>query len=153
MEHDRIHTGIYRHYKGGVYEVQSVTKHSETLEPLVIYRSMSDPEAIWARPVHMWNEAIIVDGESQPRFAFIAGDEVNMDRLPLFSVIEDIADAMQTRTDEMYAYFHLPDGEVIYIHADGMRNAEDCEAVDVSVLPAWIQEERNKALHFFEHED
>lgn len=85
MKKDDIHLGIYRHYKGGVYEAQSIAKHSETLEPLVIYRSLSDLESIWARPVGMWNETVTVEGKPQPRFAFIADDVQNMDSLPLFA--------------------------------------------------------------------
>ena len=34
--------GRYRHYKGGEYELLGVVRHSETLEPLVLYRPLYD---------------------------------------------------------------------------------------------------------------
>ena len=32
-----VRPGRYRHYKGGEYEVMGVARHSESLEPLVLY--------------------------------------------------------------------------------------------------------------------
>ena len=45
--------GKYRHYKGGEYEISSLARHSETLEELVIYKSLSDGQ-VWARPKSMF---------------------------------------------------------------------------------------------------
>jgi hypothetical protein len=59
--------GKYRHYKGGLYEVISVAKHSETLEPMVVYKSLSDLQ-IWVRPLDIW-ESPVSDGSV--RFEFI----------------------------------------------------------------------------------
>lgn len=42
--------GKYKHYKGGEYEVVGIAKHTETLEELVIYRSLDGTNNIWARP-------------------------------------------------------------------------------------------------------
>ncbi len=66
-------SGIYRHYKGGIYEVLTVARHTESGEDLVIYRSVTN-QKIWARPLSMWEERVSVDGESVPRFARIAPD-------------------------------------------------------------------------------
>jgi len=63
--------GIYRHYKGSLYELVDVARHSETLEELVIYRNVSTGE-VWARPVHMWNEKVCVNGEEVLRFTFVS---------------------------------------------------------------------------------
>lgn len=57
-----IEPGTYQHYKGGIYELVSVGRHSETLEPMCIYVSAETGE-FWVRPAEMWNEAIPV-----PRF-------------------------------------------------------------------------------------
>ncbi len=59
---------LYRHYKGNVYEVVAVAKHSETLEELVIYKDTSDESKVWARPASMWNETVILDGKRVRRF-------------------------------------------------------------------------------------
>lgn len=59
-----ITKGIYRHFKGGEYEVIGVAVHTETEEGLVLYREVKDPTGIiWARPIEMWDE--IVDGEKR----------------------------------------------------------------------------------------
>ena len=58
----------YRHYKGNVYQVVAVAKHSETLEELVIYKDINDESKVWARPASMWDETVIKDGSSVKRF-------------------------------------------------------------------------------------
>ena len=64
--------GRYRHYKGGEYEVVGAARHSETLEPLVVYRPLYGAGQLWVRPHAMFFEDIEVDGRRQPRFARIA---------------------------------------------------------------------------------
>jgi hypothetical protein len=60
--------GRYRHYKGGEYEVIGVARHSETLEPLVVYRPLHNTTGWWVRPHAMFFETIEVEGRTQPRF-------------------------------------------------------------------------------------
>ena len=64
-----IRLGRYRHYKGGEYEVVGVARHSETLEPLVVYRPLYNQTGLWVRPYAMFLEHIELDGKLQPRFA------------------------------------------------------------------------------------
>jgi hypothetical protein len=64
-------TGRYRHYKGGEYEVIGVARHSETLEPLVVYRPLYNASGLWVRPHAMFFGDVLVAGRVQPRFAFI----------------------------------------------------------------------------------
>ncbi|MGD9947219.1 MAG: DUF1653 domain-containing protein [Desulfobulbus sp.] len=61
--------GRYRHYKGGEYEVLGVARHSETLEPLVLYRPLYNESGLWVRPFAMFVEQIALNGRTQPRFA------------------------------------------------------------------------------------
>ncbi|KQP02422.1 DUF1653 domain-containing protein [Pseudorhodoferax sp. Leaf265] len=63
--------GRWRHYKGGEYEVLAVARHSETLEPLVVYRPLYNGTGWWVRPHAMFVSKVEVDGREQPRFAFI----------------------------------------------------------------------------------
>ena len=35
-----IKSGIYLHYQGGIYEATDISKHSESLEELVIYKNV-----------------------------------------------------------------------------------------------------------------
>ncbi|MBQ6961048.1 MAG: DUF1653 domain-containing protein [Clostridia bacterium] len=65
----RIPKGIYRHYKGNRYEAQGLALHSETLEPMVIYKALYGPGEIWTRPASMWNEEVTLpDGSKVLRF-------------------------------------------------------------------------------------
>ena len=62
-------TGRYRHYKGGEYEVIGVARHSETLEPLVVYRPRYNSTGWWVRPHAMFFGTLVIDGIEQRRFA------------------------------------------------------------------------------------
>ena len=63
-----IKKGIYRHYKGGRYEVIGVAKHSESLEEMVVYRALYGEGGLWVRPASMWNEWVEKDGKKVLRF-------------------------------------------------------------------------------------
>ncbi len=65
-----ISPGRYRHYKGNFYDVIGVARHSETEEELVVYRPRYGDRGLWVRPLTMFNEPVVVDGEPVPRFAF-----------------------------------------------------------------------------------
>jgi hypothetical protein len=60
--------GPYRHYKGLLYEVLGVVSHSETLEPLVLYRAEYGERGLWVRPFAMFTEEVVIEGVKQPRF-------------------------------------------------------------------------------------
>lgn len=66
-----IKTGKYRHFKGNEYEVLFVAKHSETLEEMVVYRSLYGEGGVWVRPAAMWEEEIERDGKRFKRFEYI----------------------------------------------------------------------------------
>jgi len=61
--------GIYRHYKGNLYEVMGTAQHSESEEPLVVYRALYGDYGLWVRPLEMFTETVTIDGQVQPRFA------------------------------------------------------------------------------------
>ena len=71
-----IELGYYKHFKGNLYEVIGIGKHSETLEELVIYKSVKD-NSIWVRPLSMWNETIERDNKTYKRFEYI-GKNINL---------------------------------------------------------------------------
>ena len=60
--------GRYRHYKGGEYEVLGAARHSETLEPLVVYRPLYNASGWWVRPHAMFFGTVRLDGVERPRF-------------------------------------------------------------------------------------
>ena len=65
-----IRPGRYRHFKGKEYEVIGVASHSETLEPMVVYRALYGEGGLWVRPAAMWNEQVDREGYSGPRFIY-----------------------------------------------------------------------------------
>ena len=67
--------GIYRHFKGGKYEVLGVAKHSESGEELVVYRALYGEGGLWVRPLPMFLEEVEWEGEWQPRFALETSTE------------------------------------------------------------------------------
>jgi hypothetical protein len=62
-------TGLYRHYKGNFYEVLDTVRHSETLEPMTLYRALYGDRGLWVRPAAMFAEDVVIDGVQQARFA------------------------------------------------------------------------------------
>ena len=54
--------GIYRHYKGSLYEVMGTAQHS-------VYRALYGGYGLWVRPLAMFMESVTKEGSTQPRFA------------------------------------------------------------------------------------
>ena len=69
-----VKPGRYRHYKGNEYRVLGMARHSETLEPLVVYQALYGEHGLWVRPAAMFVETVpgTAAGGRVPRFAFIA---------------------------------------------------------------------------------
>ena len=68
MEQKIVIGKIYKHYKGNVYKIIAIARHSETLEDMVVYSSL-DNSKIWVRPKSMWNE--VIDSNGTLRFTLI----------------------------------------------------------------------------------
>ena len=64
--------GLYRHYKGGEYEVIGTARHSETLEPMTVYRALYGAHGLWVRPAAMFADVAEFNGKVQPRFERIS---------------------------------------------------------------------------------
>jgi hypothetical protein len=65
-----ITKGIYKHYKGKIYEVIGVATHSESLEKMVVYKALyqQEGENLWVRPLEMFAENVMVGGNLVKRF-------------------------------------------------------------------------------------
>ena len=68
---ENIKLGKWRHFKGGEYEVIGIARHSETLEPMVVYRTLYSEGGLWTRPASMWNDTIERDGKTYKRFTYV----------------------------------------------------------------------------------
>ena len=66
-----IRPGKYRHFKGNEYEVVGVASHSETMEPMVVYRALYGEGGLWVRPAAMWTEWVDRDDYHGPRFVYM----------------------------------------------------------------------------------
>ena len=71
MEIQQVKIGKYRHFKGNEYEVICIAKHSETLEPLVVYKALYGEGGVWVRPLAMFNEKVEYNGQILSRFTYI----------------------------------------------------------------------------------
>jgi hypothetical protein len=60
--------GFYQHYKGMKYQVLGTVRHSETLEPLTLYKALYGEHGLWVRPAVMFNEMVVIDGVERKRF-------------------------------------------------------------------------------------
>ena len=65
----------YRHFKGNIYRVLHIAKHSETLEDIVVYQAMYGERGIWVRPKAMFEEVIERDGQTYICFSPISAEE------------------------------------------------------------------------------
>lgn len=63
-----IKPGVYQHFKGNYYEVLCIARHSETTDPMVVYRALYGDGGVWTRPADMWNEIVERDGQTFLRF-------------------------------------------------------------------------------------
>lgn len=68
---EELKPGRYRHFKGNEYQLLYVAKHSETLEPMVVYRALYGEGGIWVRPAEMWSEEVDREGYHGPRFTYV----------------------------------------------------------------------------------
>ena len=66
-----IKLGKYRHFKGNYYEVIGVASHSETMEPMVVYRTLYGQQGLWVRPAAMWTETVDKPEYHGPRFQYV----------------------------------------------------------------------------------
>ena len=67
--------GLYRHYKGNLYEVIDTVRHSETLEPMTLYRALYGERGLWVRPATLFLETVEVAGALTPRFSRLGDAE------------------------------------------------------------------------------
>jgi len=70
----KLKEGIYKHYKGNLYEVFTTAQHSETEEWMVVYKSLYGEEEMWVRPYDMFIEKVVIDGKEVERFAYIGNE-------------------------------------------------------------------------------
>ncbi len=68
---EEVRLGKYRHFKGNLYQLIEVAHHSETQEPMAVYRALYGEQGLWVRPLSMFLETIQRDGEILQRFQYV----------------------------------------------------------------------------------
>lgn len=71
MEKNLPKKGIYKHFKGNLYELCDFANDSETLETMVVYRALYGEKELWVRPLSMWEEEVTRDGVTYKRFTLV----------------------------------------------------------------------------------
>ena len=66
-----IKPGKNKHYKGKDYQVMGVAQHSEDGSYVVVYKPLYGEQSLWVRPLEMFAEDVMIEGEPIPRFAFV----------------------------------------------------------------------------------
>lgn len=67
----QIKSGLYRHYKGNLYQVIGVARHTETSDYLVVYQALYDDKDLFVRPIKMFTEFVEYEEKIIPRFQFL----------------------------------------------------------------------------------
>ena len=96
-----VPAGIYRHFKGNHYRVLSIARHSETTEPMVVYRALYGDGGVWVRPADMWNETVNRDGKTYQRFHPLSAAERVAFYEQLFDEVSAAAQSEDSFTDEL----------------------------------------------------
>lgn len=69
---------IWQHYKGNLYELIGIARHSETLEDMIVYRALYGEGGLWVRPRSMWLEEVHTPSGTVQRFTKIKEGEENV---------------------------------------------------------------------------
>ncbi len=73
----KVKPGRYLHYKGRPYQVIEIATHSETLEPMVVYRPLYGEGKLWVRPLYLFIEPVEVNGEAIDRFEYLGEEDAS----------------------------------------------------------------------------
>ncbi len=66
-----LRLGIYRHYKGTLYRVIAIARHTETGQALAVYHGLDKEHRAWVMPLNMFQSRIVINGKTMNRFSMI----------------------------------------------------------------------------------
>ena len=149
MSMEAIRPGRYRHFKGNEYEVLFLAQHSETEEPMVVYRALYGERGLWVRPASMWNETVERGGEKVPRFTYIGGEAPSAPRAEMTqeariacyeAILDRAADAAAQLDGPLEAFAALqPLVRVLDAYYGGAQWRQDLADDEAGRLPAGLR--------------
>lgn len=123
-----IEPGLYQHFKGNYYEVLYIARHSETVEPMVVYRALYGDRGVWTRPADMWNETVERDGQTYQRFRRLS----RVERIEFYEALfGEVSAAGDCLTDDLEEKLDML--EDYYTSGQWL---DDYEADEQGLLPA-----------------
>lgn len=66
MPSKTIEPGLYRHFRGGVYEVLFTSENAATGGLMVVYKRQGNESERFVRPAFAWFDQVGVDDAGQP---------------------------------------------------------------------------------------
>lgn len=72
MEQPKVAPGVYRHFKGNLYEVIGVARDVDGRATFVIYRPLYGDRELVARRLEEFTETVHRGAEPEPRFRHVA---------------------------------------------------------------------------------
>lgn len=122
-----IEPGLYQHFKGNYYEVLYIARHSETVEPMVVYRALYGDRGVWTRPANMWNETVEREGQTVQRFRRLS----RVERVEFYEALfDEVSAARDCLTDDLEAKLDML--EDYYTSGQWL---DDYEADEQGLLP------------------
>lgn len=101
---------LYRHYKGTLYKVLDIGKHTETVEELVIYQqAYVEGAQVWVRPLSMFSENVVVDNQVVPRFKLITPVTIEQ--------VNQCITQANTILSSIYPQYKTPELHFLWTHA------------------------------------
>lgn len=133
---------IFRHFKGNLYRIITMARHSETGEELVIYQALYGEYQVYARPLSMFMEKL--DKEKYPD----AGQEMRFELQK--NVIEPVAEQKVTLMKESEDVSALKEEE-IQQDIDEAEEELNIDPLVLEFLDAGSYEERINILAALHH--
>lgn len=126
---------MYRHFKGNIYQIRCLAKHSETGEMMVVYQAMYDTFQIYVRPLAMFMEEVDVEKypDARQQYCFellqdselVSGSQAAEETISRLQAVEETISGLQA-VEEPVKENNAGSG--------GTENAEEMQQLNIDPL-------------------